>query len=126
MTQSTFANGRGIVHQGSGGMSVVFPDVCNTPSAAGPIPVPYANIGQASDTSAGPPTVTTDGCMPMTHGAEYAKSSGDEAGVAGGLMSGRNMGPCEFLIYSFDVELEGQGVCRLGDMLLHNGRNAVG
>ncbi|MEM6989129.1 MAG: DUF4150 domain-containing protein [Myxococcota bacterium] len=126
MTQSTFANGRGIVHQGSGGMSVVFPDVCNTPSGAGPIPVPYANIGQASDTAGGPPTVTTDGCMPMTNGAEYAKSSGDEAGAAGGLMSGRNMGPCEFLIYSFDVEFEGQGVCRLGDMLLHNGRNAVG
>ncbi|HWB73942.1 MAG TPA: DUF4150 domain-containing protein [Nannocystaceae bacterium] len=126
MSQATFANARGIVHQGSGGQSIVFPDVCNTPTSAGPMPIPYPNIGQASDTVGGPATITTDGSMPMTKGAQYAKSSGDEAGTAGGLMSGRNMGPCEFLLYSFDVMLEGQGVCRLGDMLLHNGKNAVG
>ncbi|MEM6994518.1 MAG: DUF4150 domain-containing protein, partial [Myxococcota bacterium] len=73
-----------------------------------------------------PATVLADGCMPMTKGAQYARSSGDEAGTAGGLVSGRNMGPCEFLCYSFDVIFEGNNVCRLGDMLLHNGRNAVG
>ena len=126
MSQNTFANGRGMVHQGSGGMSVVFPDVCNTPTAAGPVPIPYPNIGQSTDTTGGPTTVTCDGSMPMTKGAQYSKSSGDEAGSAGGLMSGRNMGPCEFLSYSFDVMLEGQNACRLGDMLLQNGRNAVG
>jgi hypothetical protein len=126
MSQNTFANGRGMVHQGSGGMSVVFPDVCNTPTSAGPVPIPYPNIGQSADTTGGPTTVTCDGSMPMTKGAQYSKSSGDEAGSAGGLMSGRNMGPCEFLSYSFDVMLEGQNACRLGDMLLQNGRNAVG
>jgi hypothetical protein len=36
------------------------------------------------------------------------------------------MGPCQFISYSFDVMFEGQNVCRLGDMLTHNGRNAVG
>ena len=126
MPQNTFANGRGIVHQGSGGMSVVFPDVCNTPSSAGPVPIPYPNIGQSSDTIAGPVTVTADSCMPMTSAAQYAKSSGDEAGSVGGLMSGRFMGPCQFISYSFDVMFEGQNVCRLGDTLTHNGRNAVG
>ncbi len=126
MSQKTFANGRGIAHQGSGGMSVVFPDVCNTPSAAGPIPIPYPNLGQAADTTAGPPTVTTDGSMPMTKGAEYARSSGDEAGSAGGLACGRNVSGCEFINYSFNVMFEGQNVCRLGDSLLHNSRNAMG
>lgn len=126
MSQTTFANGRGIVHQGSGGMSIVFPDVCNTPMPSGPVPIPYPNIGQASDTSGGPTTVTADGCMPMTKGAQYAKSSGDEAGTAGGLLSGRNMGGCEFVSYSFDVMFEGNNVCRLGDSLLHNARNAMG
>jgi Domain of unknown function (DUF4150) len=127
MSQTTFANGRGIVHQSSGGMSIVFPDVCNTPTPGGPpVPIPYPNIGRAADTSNGPPTVTTDGCMPMTKGATYAKSSGDEAGTVGGLMSGRNMAACEFVSYSFDVMFEGQNVCRLGDSLLHNERNAMG
>jgi hypothetical protein len=107
-------------------MSVVFPDVCNTPSSAGPIPIPYPNIGQSSDTMAGPMTVMADGSMPMTNAAQYVKSSGDEAGSVGGLMSGRFMGPCQFISYSFDVMFEGQNVCRLGDMLTHNGRNAVG
>ncbi len=126
MPQNTFANARGIVHQGSGGMSIVFPDVCNTPTPSGPVPIPYPNIGQSSDTVGGPPTVTTDGCMPMTKGATYAKSSGDEAGSAGGVMSGRFIGACEFMLYSFDVMLEGQNACRLGDMLLHNSKNAMG
>jgi hypothetical protein len=122
----TFANGRGIAHQGSGGMSVVFPDVCQTPTSGGPVPIPYPNIGQSSDTTGGPPTVTTDGCMPMTRGAQYARSSGDEAGSVGGVMSGRNLGACEFVAYSFDVMFEGHNVCRLGDALLHNARNAMG
>jgi hypothetical protein len=91
-----------------------------------PDPDPLPQHRPVDDTIGGPTTVTADGSMPMTKGAQYAKSSGDEAGTAGGLMSGRNMGPCEFLGYSFTVMLEGQNVCRLGDMLLQNGRNAVG
>lgn len=35
MSQSTFVNGRGIAHKGSGGMSAVFPDVCKTPDFGG-------------------------------------------------------------------------------------------
>ncbi len=63
MSQSTFADGRGIVHQGSGGQSIVFPDVCNTPSAAGPIPIPYPNIGQSTTRSgARPPSPPTAAC----------------------------------------------------------------
>ncbi|MEZ5726657.1 MAG: PAAR-like domain-containing protein [Burkholderiaceae bacterium] len=29
--------------------ATAFPDVCKTPSPGGPIPVPYPNIGQATD-----------------------------------------------------------------------------
>ncbi len=125
MAQTTFANVRGIAHKGSGGMSMAFPDVCKTPSPAGPIPIPYPNIGQASDTSQGPTTVKTDGEMPMVKGAKYMKSSGDEAGTAGGVMSSVNMGECEFMLYSFDVKFEGKNVCRLGDSLFHNKKNAM-
>jgi len=126
MGQTTFANGRGIAHKGSGGMSMAFPDVCKTPTPAGPVPIPYPNIGQASDTSEGPSSVKTDGQMPMVKGAKYSRSSGDEAGTAGGVLSSVNMNVCEFMMYSFDVKFEGKNVCRLGDPLWHNKKNIMG
>jgi hypothetical protein len=128
MGQTTFANFRGIAHKGSGGMSIVFPDVCLTPAppAPNPVPIPYPNIGMASDTSMGPNTVTTDGQMPMVKGAQYSRSSGDEAGVNGGVMCGLNMSSCEFMLYSFDVKFEGNNVCRMGDPLFHNRKNTMG
>ena len=126
MAQTTFANGRGIAHKGSGGMSAAFPDVCKTPSPAGPVPIPYPNIGKASDTSGGPTKVKVDGQMPMTKGAKYMMSSGDEAGSAGGgVVSNKIKGACEFMLYSFDVKFEGKNVCRLGDSLFHNDKNAM-
>jgi hypothetical protein len=123
---TVFANMRGVVHKGSGGMSMVFPDVCKTPTPGGPIPIPYPNIGQASDTTGGPTSVTCDGQMPMVKGATYMMSAGDEAGSVGGVMSGVIKGECEFMMYSFDVKFEGNNVCRLGDPLFHNKKNAMG
>lgn len=126
MAQSTFANSRGIAHKGSGGVSIVFPDVCKTPTSGGPIPIPYPNIGKASDTSKGPKAVKTDGKMPMVKGAKYSMSTGDESGSVGGIISGKTKGECEFMMYSFDVKFEGKNVCRLGDPLFHNKKNIMG
>jgi hypothetical protein len=127
MPQTTFVNFRGAVHKGSGGLSIVFPDVCKTPAPpAPPVPIPYPNIGQASDATGGPTSVTTDGAMPMVKGAKYMKSSGDEAGTLGGVMSSVNMNECEFMLYSFDVKLEGKNACRMGDPLFHNKKNMMG
>lgn len=127
MGQTSFVNSRGIAQKGSGGMSTVFPDVCKTPAPpAPPIPIPYPNIGQSSDTSGGPTSVTTDGQMPMVKGAKYTRSSGDEAGTIGGVMSSVNMSECEFMLYSFDVKFEGNNVCRMGDSLFHNKKNIMG
>lgn len=122
----SFANGRGIAHGGSNGQSIVMPDVCQTPTPGGPVPIPYPNVGRSADTSNGPTTVTIEGNMPMVKGAKYSKSSGDEAGTAGGVASGTNMGECEFMMYSFDVKMEGKNVCRLGDPLFHNKKNIMG
>ncbi len=121
MPQTTFANGRGIAHRTSGGMSVVFPDVCRTPT-----PVPFANVGRSADTSEGPTTVTTDGTMPMVKDAKYARSTGDEPGSLGGVISQVHLAECEFASYSFDVKFEGRNVCRLGDPLWHNRKNVLG
>ena len=126
MGQTTFENSRGIAHKGSGGLSTVFPDVCKTPAAPSPIPIPYPNIGMASDTSQGPTKVKTDGKMPMVKGAKYSRSSGDEAGTLGGVVSGVNMNVCEYMMYSFDVKFEGKNVCRMGDPMWHNKKNIMG
>jgi len=126
MAQATFANGRGIAHKGSGGMSTVFPDVCKTPTPGGPVPIPYPNIGRSADTSKGPKKVHTDGKMPMVKGAKYARTTGDEAGTALGVISNKVRDVAEFMLYSFNVKFEGRNVCRLGDPLFHNNKNIMG
>lgn len=126
MAQTTFANSRGISHKGSGGMSIVFPDVCKTPVGSAVVPIPYPNIGMASDTSKGPKKVTTDKKMPMVKKAVYSKSTGDEPGTMKGVVSSTTKGECEYMMYSFDVKFEGKNVCRMGDPLFHNKKNIMG
>lgn len=126
MPSTVYANSRGVVHKGSGGTSVVFPDVCKTPTNAGPIPIPYPNTGMSSNTAKGPTTVKTDGQMPMVKGAVYTMTTGDEAGSVGGVVSGTFKQIAEFMLYSFDVKFEGKNVCRLGDPLFHNKKNIMG
>ncbi len=126
MGQSTFANSRGIAHKGSGGMSIVFPDVCLTKVGKPIVPIPYPNIGKASDTVKGSKSVKVDGSMPMVKGAKYSKSTGDEAGTRKGIKSGTIKAECEFMMYSFDVKFEGKNICRMGDPLFHNKKNIVG
>ncbi len=126
MAQTTFANTRGIVHKGSGGFSAVFPDVCKTPVGPSIVPIPYPNIGKSSDTTKGPKSVKTDKKMPMVKGAKYSTSTGDEAGVAKGVISSKIKGECEFMMYSFDVKFEGKNVCRMGDPMFHNKKNIMG
>ncbi|WDD96704.1 DUF4150 domain-containing protein [Thalassomonas actiniarum] len=126
MGTTVYANGRGVVHKQSGGMSLVFPDVCKTPTPGGPVPIPYPNTGKASDTSSGTKKVKVDGQMAMVKGANYSSSMGDEAGSVGGVVSGVTRGKCEFMLYSFDVKFEGKNVCRLGDTLFHNKKNIMG
>ncbi len=126
MAQTTFCNSRGIVHKGSGGMSLVFPDVCKTPIGPSVVPIPYPNLGKSSDTSKGPKSVKADGKMPMVKGAKYSTSTGDEPGVVKGIISSKIKGECEYMMYSFDVKFEGKNVCRMGDPLFHNKKNIMG
>ena len=126
MGQTVFANGRGVDHKGSNGLSIVFPDVCKTPTPGGPMPIPYPNIGKASDTTKGPKKVKVDGMMPMSKSAKYMMSTGDEAGTATGVISSKIKGECEYILYSFDVKMEGKNACRLGDPLFHNKKNIGG
>lgn len=114
-------NMRTVVHKSSGGIATAFPDVCKTPSPAGPIPIPYPNIAKSGDTADGSKKVKVDGNPIMLQGSNFSTSMGDEAGAAGGgVVSNTTKGKAEFILYSFDVKVEGKGVPRLGDMMLQN------
>lgn len=118
-----------LVHKGSNGMSTAFPDVCKTPSPAGPVPIPYPNIAQASDAADTSTSVKADGEGIMLKGSNFSASKGDEAGSAGGVVSNVNRGKAMFVNYSFDVKIEGQNVPRKMDPMKQNGSgsfNAMG
>jgi uncharacterized Zn-binding protein involved in type VI secretion len=121
MPATVNVNSRTVVHASSSGIATAFPDVCKTPSPGGPIPIPYPNIAQSSDTADGSSKVTMDGNPIMLQGSNFSTSTGDEAGSAGGgVVSNTTKGKAEFIAYSFDVKVEGKSVPRLGDMMVQN------
>jgi hypothetical protein len=116
-------NMRSVVHKDSSGIASAFPDVCKTPAppSPSPIPIPYPNISKSSDTSKGSGTVKMDGNPIMLKDSEFSTSTGDEAGNAGGnMVTSKTKGPAKFLMYSFDVKVEGKNVPRQLDIMMHN------
>lgn len=116
-----------LCHNGSDGVSTAtIPNVCKTPSPGGPIPIPYPNVAMSSDLANGSVTVTADGGnMCAIAGSEFFKSTGDEAGLLGGLSSSTFIKEATWITYSFDVTIEGQAACRLTDKMFHNHQNTV-
>jgi len=124
MPATVGVNSLTVVHQSSNGVTIAFPDVCLTPAPpAPPIPIPYPNIAMSADTAKGSKKVTCDGNPICLKDSNFSKSSGDEAGVNKGVVSGKNMGKAEFVNYSFDVKVEGKNVPRAFDLMLHNDKN---
>jgi hypothetical protein len=119
---SVFANGRSILHKGHGKTQLaVAPDVCKTPSPGGPIPIPYPNMSPDSNLTKGAETVEIQGNPTAHTDAQLSRSSGDEPGTAGGVVSSKNMGAFGWPAGSMDVTAEGKGVVRLMDSILTNG-----
>lgn len=124
MTLTVFANDMGFFHKGSDGKGVAPLDVCLTPPPppAGPIPVPYVNMLSSSDLSNGSRTVKIDGePTALEDASEVSTSTGDEPGTqGGGVVTHKTKGKGSFTLWSFDVKVEGKGVCRHGDPMLQN------
>lgn len=121
MASHVNVNRRTVVHAGSGGVVMGFPDVCKTPSPVGPVPIPYANVARSADAAGGSPSVKAKGNPVMLQGSCFATSTGDEAGTAGGgVVSNAVRGKAEFVNYSFDVRFDGRPVARLGDLMVQN------
>jgi hypothetical protein len=103
------------------------PDVCKTPSPGGPVPVPYpVIISMSSDLESGTTTVTADGGnMCAIKGSDFSRCSGDEPGTAGGVKSNVNMKEATWILYSFDVKMDGGNACRKTDKMMMNHENTV-
>jgi|GEM_PF-995648 len=116
-----------LVHKGSSGISTAtIPDVCKTPSPGGPVPLPYPNISQSATLAKGTTTVKADGGMMIAiKGSEFSLSNGDNAGVAGGVKSSTFMKESTWILYSFDVKMDGKNACRLTDKKLQNHENTA-
>jgi len=108
------------------GQDLGVPDVCLTPSPAGPIPIPYPNIAmgptavpsQVKVLILGAPVHNLSTTIPMTNG--------DNAGVAMGVASGTVMGPSRHLTGAFTCIVVGAPVSRLTSTSLQNSTNIPG
>jgi hypothetical protein len=116
-----------LVHKGSNAVSVAtIPDVCKTPTPGGPVPMPYPNISQSATLAKGTTTVKADGGMMIAiKGSEFSLSNGDNPGVAGGVKSSTFMKESTWILYSFDVKMDGKNACRLTDKKFQNHENTV-
>ena len=99
-------------------------DICKTPMPpAGPVPMPYPNMSMCNQADAGKCTkkVKISSQPALTKKSQIPMSSGDEAGSAGGVVSGKIKGPTTFKRFSSKVKFEGANVvyqlCTTG----HNG-----
>ncbi len=128
MAITVSANGKSVVTKGSDGTAMAtIPDVCQTPfpPPVGPLPIPYPNIAESKDLTAGSTMTKFDGNSVAILGSFISKSTGDEPGVLGGIISGTIQGKAFFLGFSPDVKVEMRPVCRKGDMMLMNNFNTL-
>ena len=108
-----------------GGNCMAMPDVCKVPAPpAPPIPTPFPNTGMLSQATNVSMKVKICGKQTITTKSKIPKSMGDEAGVAGGMISGMNMGLVAFQKGSAKVKVEGSPAVSLTSTTAHNGSNA--
>ena len=108
-----------------GGTCFGIPDVCKTPAPPGPpVPLPYPNFGMLNQATKASTKVKFAGKPAITIKSEIPRSSGDESGTAGGMVSNCNMGKVIFKQGSTKVKVEGQPCVHLTSMTSHNGVNA--
>jgi hypothetical protein len=127
MSANVFANGREVSAKKSSDQSIAaMPDVCLSPPSppAGPLPIPYPNFSNSSDTSDGTKTVKIAGDEAgMKNQSNYKTSKGDEAATRNfgmGVVTHTIQGKTQFAAWSFDVMFEGANAVRFGDMTTHN------
>lgn len=102
------------------------PDICKVPCPpGGTVPVPFPNVAESKDVKGGSIMTKVHGGSVALAGSFCNQSTGDEAGVAGGVVSGCTKGKAIFMKWSPTVKIEGRPVCRKSDMMIMNTCNTV-
>jgi len=105
------------------GMDLGFPDVCLTPYVGGVIPVPYPDIAMTSTSAPAAYNVLVD-CMPTINQLSMGlMSNGDEAGIAGGILSHLIDGQTTYMVGCFTILVDGVPAQRLTSV---TGQNSLG
>jgi len=104
-----------------------FPDVCLSPPSppAGPVPIPYPDSSFSKDMQNGSKTVQIGGQEVMLKDQSFYASSplGDEAATnsfGANVITHKITGKTYFVLWSMDVQFEGQNVDRHLDMCTSN------
>lgn len=106
---------------------MAMPDTCLVPAPpAPPVPTPFPNIAQCTDANPGTCTLKVKVMnMPVIAANSLIMlSAGDEAGSAGGVMSGMIKGPATFKKGSMKVSVEGKPCATLLSLTAQNGASA--
>jgi len=107
-----------------GGQTLAVPNVCNTPSPSGTVPIPYTSLGGYSDAQSYSNKVTIRNKNVCTTDCSISSTSTDEAGTSGGVISGSNSDEAAPLTGSMKVYAEGNPVVRFLDPVQSNGSSA--
>jgi hypothetical protein len=105
------------------------PDVCLTPAAPSPVPVPYPNI--ATTDMADPGSIVENvlvvGMPAMNQASTILLSNGDQGGTAGGgVACAEIMGETAFVTGSPTVMVGGPPGVRLTCLTTQNSNNTIG
>lgn len=108
------------------GMDMGFPDVCLTPTPAGPVPIPYPDIAMGPTAIPGQAKVFY--CFTPAHNmaTTIPLTNGDNAGLATGVASGTVMGPARHLTAAFTLLVGGTPATRMTSVALQNNTNCPG
>jgi Domain of unknown function (DUF4150) len=120
-----------MLNNGGATAMATVPDICQTPAAPSPIPVPYPNMASTdmTDPDGLVPEVLVDAMPALNMMSKILLSEGDTAGSAGGgVVSAKVMGEMAFIDGSAVVMVGGLPAVRVTCLTEHNGSpaNTVG
>ena len=97
--------------------------MCKTPTPLGPVPLPYPNLANCptARSSSCSGKVMIDGMKAFNLKTVLPTSQGDQAGSAGGIVSGKIMGEVKYTAGSASVYIEGPPAVKLSSPTVHNG-----
>ena len=107
-----------------GGQAFAFPDVCKTPAAPSPLPLPYPNIGMLSGTDKAIDVVLMENKETVVESSKIPSSKGDELGSLKGMVSSTCRDQIQFKKYSSKIYAKGKKIVHHTAITAHNGSNA--